>query len=213
MKLLITAGPTREYIDPIRFISNASSGKMGYCLAREAVRRGHQITLVSGPTALKPPKNAELISVVTSAEMARACKNAFRQADAAIMTAAVCDYRPAKIADHKLEKSTLGVKLQLESTEDIAAALGRRKGGRLLVGFAMQDHDHYRLAEGKLARKKCDMIVLNRPENVGVDRAAIEVYTPGQGWSAPILGTKTTLSRRLIRLLENLWDEHRKAGR
>ena len=204
MNLLISAGPTREYFDSVRFITNASSGKMGFALAGEAAKRGHRVTLVSGPVAIEAPKGVEAIRVVSAAEMARACKRAFRTADAAIMTAAVSDYRPVKRAARKLPKHKQAMGVQLEPTEDIAAALGRRKGKRLLVGFAMEDHGGYAKARRKYERKHCDLIVLNGPENIGADWAAVELYTARQGWSQPIQGTKTQIARKLILAVERL---------
>lgn len=203
MKLLVSAGPTREFFDSVRFISNPSSGKMGYAIAREAARRGHEVTLVSGPVALKPPKDVKLVTVTTAAEMARACKHAFGKTDAAIMTAAVCDYRPVNPAKQKLAKKARVKRVLLEPTEDIAASLGKKKGRRVLVGFAMEDHDARRHAERKLAKKNCDLIVLNGPENVGSDLAVVELFSTTQGWSAPIRGTKSAIAKQLIRIIES----------
>ena len=205
MKILVSAGPTREFFDSVRFISNPSSGKMGYAIAREAVRRGHAVTLVSGPVTIKPPAGVQLVPVVSAAEMARACKQAFRRADAGIMTAAVCDYRPRDRHKLKLKKQPRAKRVILEPTEDIAAALGRRKGKRLLVGFAMEDHDPHAHAERKCKKKHCDLIVLNGVENVGADRALVEFFDPGSGWSAPVRGSKTQIARRLIKVLEEMW--------
>lgn len=202
MKLLVSAGPTREFFDSVRFISNPSSGKMGYAIAREAARRGHEVTLVSGPVALAPPKGVKLVPVITAAEMARACKRAFLKADVAVMTAAVCDYRPAEPAKQKLAKQACPKRVLLEPTEDIAAALGRKKGCRILVAFAMEDHDAHRRAERKLAKKNCDLIVLNGPENIGSDRAIVEMFTRETGWSKPIRGSKPTIARQLVRTIE-----------
>lgn len=205
MNLLVSAGPTREFFDSVRFISNPSSGKMGYAIARAAAQRGHQVTLVSGPVALDPPKNVTFISVTTAAEMAAACKRAFRSADVAVMTAAVCDYRPVQRSPHKLAKKASSKRVTLEPTEDIAAALGKRKGRRLLIGFAMEDTaGAHRKAERKLKKKNCDLIVLNGIENVGSDEALIELYTPIEGWSRPTRGSKAAIARRLIQLIEKM---------
>ena len=208
MKLLVSAGPTREFFDSVRFISNPSSGRMGYAIAREAARRGHEVALVSGPVTLKPPKGVNIVRVTTAAEMARACKRAFRQADVAVMTAAVCDYRPAQPSKQKLAKQARAKRVLLEPTEDIAATLGRSKGNRILVAFAMEDHDARRHAERKLEKKNCDLIVLNGPENVGGDRAVVELFTPASGWSKPIRGSKSAVARRLVRIIERKMLEH-----
>ncbi len=209
MRLLVTAGPTREFFDSVRFITNASTGKMGYAIAREAARRGHAVTLVSGPVALPVPRGVKCIPVTTAAEMAQACKRALREVDAMVMTAAVCDYRPVETAAQKLPKKNRAYRIALEPTEDIAAALGARKGRRLLVGFAMEDHDARPHAERKCARKNCDLIVLNGPKNVGADRAVVELYAPGRGWFDSLTGTKAAVARGLLRVLEDLQSSGR----
>ena len=205
MHFLISAGPTREFFDSVRYISNPSSGKMGYAIARAAVRRGHRVTLVTGPVALKPPRDVMVVPVMSAAQMARACKRFFREADVVVMTAAVCDYRPKDRPAHKLAKQARPRRVVLEPTEDIATTLGRRKGKRLLVGFAMEDREPYRHAERKLKRKNCDLMVLNGPANVGGDQAVVELYSPSQGWSAPIRGSKAVIAHRLVRMLESMW--------
>ena len=213
MNFLVSAGPTREFFDTVRYLSNPSSGKMGYAIAREAARRGHRVTLVTGPVALRPPRGVVLVPVLSAAEMARACKRAFRGADVAVMTAAVCDYRPGDRLDHKLAKTARPRRVVLEPTEDIATSLGRGKGKRLLVGFAMEDRDAHRRAERKLKSKNCDLIVLNGPENVGGDRAVVELYRPVQGWSEPIRGSKAVIARRLVRIIEAAWAGAGECGR
>lgn len=204
MNILVSAGPTREYFDSVRFISNPSSGKMGYALAGEAARRGHHVTLVTGPVVLEPPRGVRVVRIETAAEMAEACKKAFRKADAAFMTAAVCDYRPRGRVGHKRAKKNALLKVVLEPTEDIAAFLGRHKGKRLLVAFAMEDHDPHVHAERKFHKKNCDLIVLNGPANVGRDRAEVELFSPETGWTGPFRGTKAQVARRLVRAVERL---------
>jgi phosphopantothenoylcysteine decarboxylase / phosphopantothenate---cysteine ligase len=202
VNLLVSAGPTREHFDSVRFISNPSSGKMGYAIASEAARRGHCVTLVSGPVAIKPPPGVEVVRVVSAAEMAAACKKAYKDADAAVMTAAVCDYRPVERLAHKRPKRQTQFRLLLEPTEDIAAALGRRKGRRLLIGFAMEDNDPRPHAERKLRKKNCDLIVLNGLETVGSDQASVEFFAPSSGWTGPYRGSKVQIARRIIKAIE-----------
>jgi phosphopantothenoylcysteine decarboxylase/phosphopantothenate--cysteine ligase len=134
--------------------------------------------------------------------MAAACKRAFRGADAAVMTAAVCDYRPVRRAGRKVPKSKRPIRVVLEPTEDIAASLGRRKGRRVLVGFALEDRAGRFYAERKLKDKHFDLIVLNGPANVGSRTAKVEFYRPAQGWSGPISGTKDAIARRIVRAVE-----------
>jgi phosphopantothenoylcysteine decarboxylase/phosphopantothenate--cysteine ligase len=213
VNILVSAGPTREYFDSVRFISNPSSGKMGYALARQAARRGHQVTLVSGPVSLEAPRGVRMVRVVSAAEMAAACKKAFRGSDAVFMTAAVCDYRPRDRVGCKRPKKARALRVTLEPTEDIAAALGRRKGRRILIAFAMEDHDPHAHAERKLQRKNCDLIVLNGPENVGSDRAEVELLSPETGWTGPFRGTKSQVARRLILAAERLWRDRAPCSR
>jgi phosphopantothenoylcysteine decarboxylase/phosphopantothenate--cysteine ligase len=204
LRILITAGPTREYFDSVRFISNPSSGKMGYAIADAARARGHQVTLVTGPVALRPPPGVCTIPVETAAEMAAAARNAFVHCDAAVFTAAVCDYRPARRAKLKLPKSGRAMSVRLVPTEDIAATLGRIKGRRMTIGFAMEDHSARAHAVRKLNRKHCDAIVLNGPENVGGDSARVEFLVRGARWQRWPAGTKKDVARRLVRALESL---------
>ena len=160
--VVINAGPTREAIDPVRFIANASTGKMGYAIATEAIRRGAHVRLVSGPVSLAAPQGAEVIDVVSAADMLEASLGAFEGAAAAICTAAVADYTPVRPADHKLKKSAerLDV-IELVETEDILAALSARKGERVVIGFAAETNDLIAYAQAKLAKKGCDLIVAN----------------------------------------------------
>lgn len=162
MHILITAGPTREKIDPVRFISNRSTGKMGYALARQAARLGHTVTLISGPTALTPPAEVEFIPVESAAEMADAVHRCAPEADMMIMSAAVADYRPAHPVDSKMKKQPGALFLELERTEDILASVGKSKRkDQLLVGFAAETEDLEANALGKLQRKNLDWIVAN----------------------------------------------------
>jgi phosphopantothenoylcysteine decarboxylase/phosphopantothenate--cysteine ligase len=213
VRILITAGPTREFFDTVRFISNPSSGKMGYALAAAATASGHEVVLVSGPVSLRPPKRVKVVRVVTAAEMAAASKRAFRHCDAAILTAAVCDYRPRQRLARKLKKQARPRTVALEPTEDIAASLGRRKGRRITIAFAMEDHKRRQHAADKLARKRCDAIVLNGPENIGADRATVEVLVGGEGWTGPWRGTKRRIAGRIVHLAEQLSGREKKRER
>ena len=204
MRILVTAGPTREFFDSVRFISNPSSGKMGYAIAAEAARRGHEVALVSGPVELPDPEGVEVVRVVTAQEMFQIATSLFEHCRAAVMTAAVCDYRPARTIDHKLKKRNRIRPIQLVPTNDICAHLGRVKEHRVVVGFAMEDHDHHRNAEAKLMRKRCDAIVLNGIGNVAGDSAEIEILTADTGWSGPYAGTKSTVATVVMDLVEEL---------
>ncbi len=160
-KILITAGPSREPLDPVRYISNRSSGKMGYALARAALRRGAQVVLVSGPTALAAPAGARVIAVNTASEMHAVTLHEFTRCTIAIMAAAVADYRPAQAASKKIKKGSTSVEVQLEPNPDILKELGAIKDGKFLVGFAAETEDLAANATKKLHAKNLDMIIAN----------------------------------------------------
>ncbi len=160
--VLVTAGPTHEAIDPVRYIANASTGKMGFAIAREAARRGARVTLVAGPCELPTPAGVDRVDVVSARQMHDAALSSFSDADVAICAAAVADYTPAEPADHKLKKAHEHLdSIRLVETADILAELSAAKGARKVVGFAAETHDLMANAQAKLARKGCDMIVAN----------------------------------------------------
>jgi phosphopantothenoylcysteine decarboxylase/phosphopantothenate--cysteine ligase len=159
--VLVTAGPTREAIDPVRFVGNRSSGKMGYAIARAAEMRGAQVTLISGPSALPPPVNVQLVRVTSAAEMADAVFANFDTADVLIKSAAVADYRPSQVQMHKIKKSKDVLSLSMERTIDILTAVSKRKTHQIVVGFAAETRDLDDCATKKLHVKRLDMIVGN----------------------------------------------------
>ena len=167
LKVLVTAGPTQEAIDPVRYITNHSSGKMGYAIAGALAARGADVTLVSGRTALPTPAGVRRTDVLSAAEMYDAATAAFDRADGAVMCAAVADYTPDAVSETKIKKCGGEMCITLRRTRDIAAELGARKGSRLLVGFALETHDEQANAEAKLAKKNFDFIVLNSLRDAG----------------------------------------------
>ena len=167
-KVLVTAGPTQEPVDPVRFITNHSTGKMGYAIAENCMRRGAEVTLVSGPVPIAPPLCVRLIPVVTAADMASAVKECYQEQDIIIKTAAVADYRPAHPADEKVKKKDDKPVMELERTEDILAYLGaHRKDGQFICGFSMETENMLENSRAKLARKNVDMIVANNLKVAG----------------------------------------------
>ncbi len=161
-RILVTAGPTREHMDPVRFLSNPSSGMMGYELAREALSRGAGVVLVSGPTSLIPPPGARTESVTSAAEMEKACLEAFPRADIMVMAAAVSDFRFKDVRSRKTGKGDVPAKLEIERTPDILALLGgKKKKGQLVVGFAAETHDLVANARRKMAAKNADLMIAN----------------------------------------------------
>ena len=162
-KVLVTAGPTREAIDPVRFISNPSSGRMGYAIARAARRRGAEVVLVSGPSHLNPPRGVTFIKTTTAEEIAEATMRHYPQSTVVIMAAAVSDYRPRISHRKKVKKEEARINIELERTQDILKELGSRKRGQFLVGFALETENMLANAKKKLKEKRLDMIVANDP--------------------------------------------------
>ena len=167
LKLVVSAGPTREYLDPVRFISNPSSGKMGYAVATEARARGASVTLVSGPVNLPDPPGVDVVKVESAVQMHDAVLAAAADAQIVVMTAAVADYRAAEQKTEKEAKTAGEVSIQLVPNPDILAALGQHKAGRVLVGFAMETHAGVERAALKARRKNADFILLNYPTQAG----------------------------------------------
>ena len=168
-KILVTAGPTYEPIDPVRFIGNRSSGKMGFAIANAAAQRGANVTLISGPVALGTPKNVSRIDVETAGQMFDAVTKQAKKCDVIIMAAAVADYAPKKPASNKIKKneSTQGLTLELQPTSDILRSLGAKKNGTVLVGFALETENEVKNAKEKLRKKNLDLIVLNSTRDEG----------------------------------------------
>jgi len=167
-KVLVTAGPTYEAIDPVRFIGNHSSGKMGFALADELVKLGADVTLISGPTAQKANQPLTRIDVVSAKDMLDACTRIFNETDITVMCAAVADYRPKNIALQKIKKQEDDLTLELEKTADILASLGKvKKTNQLLIGFALETNDEESYAQAKLVKKNLDLIVLNSLNDKG----------------------------------------------
>ena len=207
-RIVITAGPTHEPIDPVRFIGNRSSGKMGIALAGEAARRGAVVTLVLGPTSLDVPRGVECVHVQTASEMLKAALSAFQTADAAVCAAAVADYTPAAPADHKLKKANERLdRIELVETVDILAELSRQKGDRLVIGFAAETDNVVEYAERKLTRKGCDAIIANdvsrADSGFGTDTNKAWIVSIAGTQELPVL-TKPQLADTILDLLQNL---------
>jgi phosphopantothenoylcysteine decarboxylase/phosphopantothenate--cysteine ligase len=198
--VLITAGPTREKIDPVRYLSNRSSGRMGYALAEAALRRGARVLLVSGPTALTPPSPAELTRVESAEEMRQAVLKLLPQATIVIKTAAVSDYRPKSLASQKIKRSG-PMTLELEPTVDILGEIARHKQSQLIIGFAAETQNALENARRKLASKSLDAIVVNDVSREGVgfdsDRNAVTIITQHEVVEVPET-TKWEVAQRVL---------------
>ncbi len=199
MRILITAGPTREYIDDVRFLSNASSGRMGYAIAAAAVAAGHEVVLVTGPVMLQPPADCETHPVETTDDLQRVCFDLFPRCDGVIATAAVCDYRPATRVAGKMTKTGAPVVFELIETVDVLAALGERKQpSQWIVGFALESQDPRSNALRKLKVKNCDFIVLNDTSAIGSLTNSIEIIGPDARTVSGFSGPKPLIASQLV---------------
>ena len=203
MRFLITAGGTREYIDPVRFITNASSGRMGYALAQAATRAGHKVTLVTAPVAQQIPDVAKIIKIVSAKEMFEAVRKNFPACDCLIMAAAVADYTPAKPSKTKIKKMAKTLTIKLKPTVDILKWAGQQKS-KIIVGFALEDKDLRKNAERKLKAKKLDMIIANSPAAIGADKSSVQLKTACCGWVKFENTSKIKTAEKIIRQIENL---------
>lgn len=206
-KVLVTAGPTQEKLDPVRYISNHSTGKMGYAIARAAMLRGADVTLVSGKTAIRPPAGVKVVPVISAADMAQAVKTVADEQDIIIKAAAVADYRPAQTADEKMKKKDGELNIALERTEDILAYLGaHRREGQFICGFSMETEHMLENSRGKLEKKNIDMIVANnlRQEGAGfgTDTNVVTLLTKEETLELPILSKEEVADRLLTFILE-----------
>lgn len=206
-RFVVTAGATIESIDPVRYISNHSTGKMGYAVAAELAARGASVTLVSGRTTLAVPEGVDRVDVVSAEEMYNAAVEAFAEADGAVMCAAVADYTPVTVADEKIKKGDADMSIPLRRTKDIAAELGRVKGGRLLVGFALETDSGAANAREKLERKNLDFIVLNSLRDAGAgfgcDTNVVSLIDAVSCVELPLM-SKREVAARIVDRMEKL---------
>ena len=192
MNVLVTAGPTREAIDPVRYITNHSTGKMGYAVAKAAAMRGAKVTLVSGPTEITPPPFVEVVDVVSAEEMFREVTSRASKQDIIIKTAAVADYRPAVVATEKVKKKDGEMSIHLERTKDILAHLGaNKKEGQFLCGFSMETENMLENSVAKLVKKNLDMVIANNLKvegaGFGTNTNVVTVITRKGGEALPLM--------------------------
>ncbi len=204
MHFLITAGGTRENIDPVRFISNASSGRMGYALSEAALKAGHNVTLISASDT-QPPIGVDFVGVESAAEMFKAVKKFFNKCDCLIMAAAVSDYTPVKKSKTKIKKSKRDLVIRLKPTVDILAWAGRNKRKeQFVVGFALEDKDLQRKAQKKLKEKNLDMIVANKFEAIGAGKSTVIFKAANSRWQKVEYTDKATIAKKIIKVIEKL---------
>jgi phosphopantothenoylcysteine decarboxylase/phosphopantothenate--cysteine ligase len=208
-KVMVTAGPTYEKIDAVRFIGNYSSGKMGYAIAEECANRGAEVVLVSGPTSLSVNNsNIKLVKVSSAREMYEACNQEFPKCNAAVLSAAVADFTPQNVSDTKIKRKDNNLEITLKPTDDIAASLGKQKGDRVLVGFALEKENELENAIGKLERKNFDFIVLNSMNDKGAgfnhDTNKITIINRNKEVKNFELKPKVLVAKDIVNEIENL---------
>jgi phosphopantothenoylcysteine decarboxylase/phosphopantothenate--cysteine ligase len=200
-RILITSGPTRQYLDPVRYLTNASSGRMGAALAEAALALGHEVVVVSGPVEVEYPTDTKVISVISTEEMLEASRAAFTDCDGLIGAAAPCDYRPVKVQPNKIAKTGEPLELHLIETDDIVATLGAEKGVRWVVGFALETEDHRLRALAKLERKHCNLIVSNGVEAMHALDNQVEIIDPAGTVLKQVSGTKPEVAREILAVI------------
>jgi phosphopantothenoylcysteine decarboxylase/phosphopantothenate--cysteine ligase len=210
VRFVVTAGPTREAIDPVRFISNRSSGKMGYAIAEAALAKKHEVTLISGPAGIAPPRGAKNVSIITSDELHDAVHRAIRECDVLVMCAAVADYKPAAISARKMKKRKTAFALKLIPTRDILVSLPKRRR-YLVVGFAAETHDLTQNAQKKLRAKNCDAIVANdvsgSETGMESDENEVTIFFRN-GESQKISRTsKKIIARELVKIIAKMFEK------
>jgi phosphopantothenoylcysteine decarboxylase/phosphopantothenate--cysteine ligase len=202
LRILITSGPTREYLDPVRYLSNASSGRMGAALAAAAVEAGHRVVIVSGPVQVKYPSEAEVISVVSTEEMLAECQKIFPACDGLIAAAAPCDYRSRRIAPQKIRKTGGPLTLDFVETPDIVATLAAGKTeSQWIVAFALETEDSHDRAIEKIKRKLCDWIVVNGPAALHADETQVEIFDKQGRILGGFSGEKSDVARQIVALV------------
>lgn len=204
-KILITSGPTRQYLDPVRYLTNASSGRMGAALAQAALELGHRVTVVSGPVSIEYPEQAEVVEVTTTDEMLAAVEELFADSDGLIGAAAPCDYMPYKVSPEKIAKSGDPLTLELLETPDVvASAAARKKPGQWVVGFALETEDQRFRAIVKMQRKCCDLMVSNGPSAIDSLENDVEILAADGSTLAQVSGDKKQVADAILAALAPL---------
>jgi len=202
-RILITSGPTRQYLDPVRYLTNASSGRMGQALAAAAIAAGQEVIVVSGPVAVDYHAEAQVRWIVSTEELLAVCQEVFSTCDGVIGAAAPCDYRPIKVEQQKIAKTGLPLKLHLVETPDVMATLGAEKRSeQWLVGFALETNDQRFRALTKLVRKSCDLIVLNGPTAMDALDNDVQVLDRTGATVAQIAGSKAAVAATILRVIQ-----------
>lgn len=200
---MITSGPTRQYLDPVRYLTNASSGRMGRSLAEAALALGHEVVVVTGPVSIAYPAAAEVVPVVTTTDMLNAARKIFPSCNGLIGAAAPCDYQPRAVETQKIAKTGDPLLLHLIETPDVVATLGAEKrSGQWLVGFALETEDRRFRAITKLEKKSCDLMVLNGPDAMDADTNRVEIIGRTGEVLAAASGSKDEVARAILQLVQ-----------
>jgi phosphopantothenoylcysteine decarboxylase/phosphopantothenate--cysteine ligase len=202
-RILITSGPTRQYLDPVRYLTNASSGRMGRALAEAALELGHEVIIVSGPVEVEYPAGARVVPVMTTDEMLAASRREFASCDGLIGAAAPCDYQPVRVEPQKIAKTGEPLLLNLVETADIVATLGGEKAAtQWVVGFALETEDPRFRALVKLEKKRCDLIVLNGPEAMNSPANRVEILDKSGAVLAVLDGSKEQVAQGILEIIQ-----------
>ncbi|MEK6249623.1 MAG: phosphopantothenoylcysteine decarboxylase [Planctomycetales bacterium] len=201
-RILVTSGPTRQYLDPVRYLTNASSGRMGAALASAALENGHEVTVISGPVDIEYPEGVVVEFVISTEQMLSVSQDIFPDCDGLIGVAAPCDYRPVKVEANKISKTGEPLRLELIETEDVVATLAQDKGSRWVVGFALETEDQRLRALAKLERKSCDLMVLNGPDAMRSLDNHVEIIAPGGDQIATFSGNKPLVAREIFSIIQ-----------
>jgi phosphopantothenoylcysteine decarboxylase/phosphopantothenate--cysteine ligase len=201
-RILITSGPTRQHLDPVRYLTNASSGRMGRALAQAVKNAGHEVVIVSGPVEIDYPVGCEILPVISTEEMLATCHHVFPRCDGLIGVAAPCDYRPVKVEEHKIKKTGEALVLHLIETPDIVATLAANKRpNQWVVGFALETEDQRFRAITKMQQKSCDLMVVNGPQAISAAGTSIEVLDRSGEIAATFSGSKEGVAEKLFQLI------------
>jgi phosphopantothenoylcysteine decarboxylase/phosphopantothenate--cysteine ligase len=212
-RILITSGPTRQYLDPVRYLTNGSSGRMGKALAEAALALGHEVVVVSGPVEVEYPRDVRLVPIISTEELLAACQREFPTCDGIVGAAAPCDYRPLRVEEHKIAKTGAPLALHLVETPDVIATIAAdRRADQWAVGFALETDDQRFRAITKLEKKHCNLIVLNGPEAMHAAGNTVEVFNAAGEQVLAATGSKADVAREILAVIERLLITGNSAG-
>jgi phosphopantothenoylcysteine decarboxylase/phosphopantothenate--cysteine ligase len=199
--ILVTSGPTRQYLDPVRYLSNGSSGRMGSAMACAALAAGHEVTVITGPVQVAYPPAARVIPIVSTEDLLEACLRVFPECDGLVAVAAPCDYRPTQVAPRKIRKTGDPLQVELVETPDVVASLAAIKQSQWMVAFALETHDQRIRAMQKLKQKGCDLIVVNGPAAMHAEQTEVEVLDRSGSVVGHFAGDKESVAQEIFAVI------------